>query len=330
MQQPVEPGWWWLFAIEGQGPFVEVDGRVERGILKMRRAAPLDDGGVHFTFNHLSQHVLLHRVDQARFAQAWFAAEQDDLPHAFSGPLPAIPEQAHFQVAARQRRELRRGHGVDWTPGHRGVLDAEQLDGVGNALDLLASKGDALKLPLEQAVADLGTDDLPGDSHVFEPDGHVPCVTHQRHGARPGLDDRCSGVNTDPRIQVQRVATIRRLFRPLHRVEDRAAGPGGAAGGVLVRDREPVAGQQPLVGALHDRAAELTHRFFAPVLERPQHTGLFLRVEFQVGVGLKHLAASDQHGQLTTLGVARGTPGHGRRAVPWKRRRRWRGRPVCG
>ena len=103
VQQPVEPGLWWLLAIEGEGTLVEVDGRVEPGVLKMRRAAPLDDGCVHFPFNHLSQDVLLHRVDQARFAQARFADEQDDLPHAVPGPLPAIHEQADLLVAARQR-----------------------------------------------------------------------------------------------------------------------------------------------------------------------------------------------------------------------------------
>ena len=103
MQQPVEPGLRRLLVLECQGTLVEVNGRVESGVLKMRRAAPFDDGGVYFPFNHLSQDVLLHRVDQARFAQARFADEQDDLPHAVPGPLPAIHEQADLLVAARQR-----------------------------------------------------------------------------------------------------------------------------------------------------------------------------------------------------------------------------------
>ena len=116
VQHQVEPGLRCDLAVEAEGSFVEVDGRIESRVLEMGRAAPLDDGGVHVTFHHLSQHVLLHRVDQARFAQARLADQQDDLAHALLGLIPAILEQADFPIAARQRRQLGRGHRINRIP----------------------------------------------------------------------------------------------------------------------------------------------------------------------------------------------------------------------
>ena len=121
VKHPVEPVLRRLLSIEGQSPLVEVDGRVQPRVLEVRRAAPLDDGRVHFPFDHLPQDVFLHRMHQARLAQARLADEQDDLPHALPGLLPAIREQADLVIAARQRRQLRRGHRVNRTPGHRDV-----------------------------------------------------------------------------------------------------------------------------------------------------------------------------------------------------------------
>src|SRR5205814_6793748 len=46
-----------------------------------------DDGRVHVPFNHLTQDVLFQRVDQARFAQARLADQQDDLAHPLLGLL---------------------------------------------------------------------------------------------------------------------------------------------------------------------------------------------------------------------------------------------------
>ena len=216
-------------------------------------------------------------------------------------------------------RELRRRHGVNRTPGHGDVLDPEQFDGVGDALDRLPPEGGAVKPFLEQAVARVGTDHLPGDRHVFEPDGYVSCLAHQRNGALLGLDDRRPGMDADPGMSPV-------LSRALHvTLHDREAGSGSAAGGVLVRHREPEARQQPLVAALHDGAPELSDRLFARFLEVPQQTGLILRVECQVRIGLEDVAASDQHSQLAALGFAAGTPARGRRGVRSSGRRRCRG-----
>ena len=116
VQHQVEPGLRCDLAVEAEGSFVEVDRRIESRVLKMGRAAPLDDGGVHVTFHHLSQHVMLHRVDQARFAQARLADQQDDLAHTFSRLIPPVPEQTDFPIAARQGRQLRRGHCINRLP----------------------------------------------------------------------------------------------------------------------------------------------------------------------------------------------------------------------
>ena len=102
VEQPLEPGLWRLLAIERERALVEIDGRVQPRVLEVRRAAPLDDGRVHLSFHHLSQDVLLHRVNQARLAQARLADQQHDLPHAFAGLLPAIHQQADLLVTAGQ------------------------------------------------------------------------------------------------------------------------------------------------------------------------------------------------------------------------------------
>ena len=67
----------------------------------MRRAAPFDDGCVHFSFNHLTQDVLFQRVHEARLSQARLADQQHDLTHAFLRLFPSVLEQADLVVAAR-------------------------------------------------------------------------------------------------------------------------------------------------------------------------------------------------------------------------------------
>ena len=332
VQHPVEPGLRRFLAVEGEGPFVEVDGRIESRVLEMRRAAPLDDGCVHFPFDHLSQDVLLHRVDQARLAQARLADQQDDLPHALLGLLPAIREQADLLIAAGQRRELRRGHRVDRTPGHRDVLDPEQLDGLGDALDLLPAERGALKLPLEQAMAGVGTDHLTGDGHVFEPDGHVARLAHQRHGVRLGLDDGRPGMDADPGMQLgSRVGSAdcsRAIVMP-----SRIASPARAArpAASSYATGNPKHASSPFSLHSHDRAAELLHRLLARLEKRPQHVRLILRVESQIRLGLEHVAATDQHGQLAALGLTGAPNRRGRPRVDgrWKWRRRRDVRPLA-
>jgi hypothetical protein len=195
---------------------------------------------------------------------------------------------------------------------------------MGGALDFLPPERDARNLPPEQALAGVGADHLTGECHVFEPDGHVPRLAHQRHSARLRLDDGGPGMDADPGMKQQRVVGADLLSRALYGVQSREAGPGGAACGVLIRHREPEARQQPLVGALQDRSAELTHRRLGGLLERVQHASLVLRVEFQIRLGLELLAATDQHGQLAALGLTSASNRRRRRRLDSSARRRRR------
>ncbi len=117
MEQPIEAGPRRLFGAEGEAPLVEVDGRVQPCVLEVRRAAPLDDGRIHLSFDHLAQDMLLHRVYQARLTDARLAGEKNDLPNPLLGLLPAILEQADLVIAAGQRCKPGRPHRLDGAAG---------------------------------------------------------------------------------------------------------------------------------------------------------------------------------------------------------------------
>src|SRR4051812_44578555 len=103
MEQSLEPVAGRFLAAEGERVFVEVDGRVQPGVLEVRRTSPLDDRCVHCAFGYLAEDVLLERVDQPRLAQPRLPDEQNDLAHAFLSLLPAILQKVDFKIAARQR-----------------------------------------------------------------------------------------------------------------------------------------------------------------------------------------------------------------------------------
>ena len=113
VEQPVEPGLGWLVGSEAEGPLKEFDGRVQRRVLVLRRAAPLDDRRVRLSFDHPPQDVLLQRMHEARLAQARLADEQDDLAHALEGLLPALLQKADLVVAAGEWREPDRPRHLD-------------------------------------------------------------------------------------------------------------------------------------------------------------------------------------------------------------------------
>ena len=305
LNQPVEPGRRRLLTAEGEGPLVEVDGRVQPAVLVMRRATPLDDGRVHFPFDHLPQDVLLQRVHDAGLAQARLADEQDDLAHALLGLLPAVFEQVDFVIAAGQRREPGRARHLDGATGFADPLDQEELDGLGDALDLAVAEAGAVELGPDQSVRGRAAHDLAGLGEVLQPDRHVPCLSHQRHRLLPRLHDGRPGVNADPRIQLQLLFAAEPLAQGVQVLEDVEPGSRGTVRGVLVGHRVAEAGQEPFLAALHDRPIALANGLLAGLLECPHHPGLALRVEtLQILLGLKQAAAADQDGHLPALGIA--------------------------
>ena len=116
--------------------------------------------------------------------------------------------------------ELGRRRRLDRAPGRRDPLHAEELDGLGHALDLPAAEAGALEPALEQPVGGLGADDLAGRGHLLQPDGHVPGVPHQRDRVLLHLHDGRPGVEADPRIQLQVVFAAELLAEGLHVVEE--------------------------------------------------------------------------------------------------------------
>ncbi len=102
----------------------------------MRRTSPLDDGRVHFSFDQLSQDVLLEHEHQPRLAQARLADKKNDLPHTLLGLLPPFRQQADFVVAACQRRPLGRTRRFQRAPDFADFLDLEKFDGLRYPLEL--------------------------------------------------------------------------------------------------------------------------------------------------------------------------------------------------
>ena len=270
--------------------------------------------------------MLLQRVHQARLAQARLADEQDDLTHALLGLLPALLQQADLVVAAGQRREPGRPRRLDRALAFADALHLEELDGLRHPLELSRAEAGALELAPDQPVGGLATNDLAGRGDVLQPDGHVPRLPHQRNRFLLRLDDGRTGVKADPRVQLQLVFAAELLAEGLQVLEEAEAGPCGAACAVLVSHRVAEAHQQTLLVALHDRPVKPAHRLLAGLLEGPQHLGLILRVELQIRLGLKQVAAADQDGHLAALGLAGAAPGRGRlRGIGWRRGLRCRG-----
>src|SRR5262249_40104185 len=90
---------------EARSPPRPRKGRVQPGVLVVRRAAPFDNRCVPLSLDHLPQDLLLQRIDQARLAQARLADEEHDLTHPLAGLLPAVLEKADLVVAAGERRQ---------------------------------------------------------------------------------------------------------------------------------------------------------------------------------------------------------------------------------
>jgi len=81
---------------------------------------------------------------------------------------------------------------------------------------------------------------------------------------------------------------------------------GGAACGVLEGHWIAETGQQTLLVTLHDDTVKPMYCLRAFLLEAMLHLDLILCVKsFQIGFGLKQVAAADQEGHLATFGGLR-------------------------
>ncbi len=181
LHESLEPGLARVVAVEFERALEVVDGRVESRVLKMRRAAPLDDGRVFFGIRDAAGDVLLEVIDESRFAEARLAHQQHDLTHPLLSLLPAIRQEAHFMVATREGRESARRRRFDQAAGRGDPLDAKQADRLGHPLDFLFAQFDATKPAAEEPLRFLGADDVAGHGDVGQAQGHVARFADERH-----------------------------------------------------------------------------------------------------------------------------------------------------
>ena len=173
LDEPLEPCFARVVAVEFERPFEVVDGRVESRVLKMRRAAPLDDGRVFFGLRAAAGDVLLEVIDKSRFAKSRLADQEHDLSHTLLGLLPTVGQQAHLMVAAGERREAACRRRFDQAAGRGDPLEAKQADRLGHPFDFLSSQINATKAAAEESLRFLGADDVAGHGDACQAQGHV-------------------------------------------------------------------------------------------------------------------------------------------------------------
>jgi hypothetical protein len=105
-------------ALESQQALHQIDDRVQRGVLVVRRAAGRKAQGVN------RQNMGAQHVHQARLADAGLAAEADHLPGAFHHLRPAVLQQRDFAVSPHQSREPLIGGGIEAAGGFAHSDDA--------------------------------------------------------------------------------------------------------------------------------------------------------------------------------------------------------------
>ena len=241
-------------------------------------------------------------------------------PIPSDGLLPAILEQAHLLVPARERRDRRRVRRLVWAACGGGPVDLKQLDRLRHAFDFPRAELGAFESAPDQAVGRLGAQDLARDGHIFQPNGDVPCLAHHRDRVVLRFHDGRARMDADPRVQLDRLRAAELPADGGHVFEKGEPRCRSSTGRVLEGDRVAEADEQSSLVALHDRPLEPSHGLRAGFLERSQHADLIFRVELQVRLGIEQVAAADEHRQLTALGLAgtalRGTLRRGRRRTP--------------
>ncbi len=102
IEQAVEAILGRFVAVEVERTLERINRRVKSRVVKMGRAAPLDHRVVGRGVATLAANVTFERVDEARFSQARLADDEHNLPHSLLSLFPAILEQMHLVIAARE------------------------------------------------------------------------------------------------------------------------------------------------------------------------------------------------------------------------------------
>jgi hypothetical protein len=120
-----------LLALEAQRhPLQQIDPWIQGAVLMVGRTLAWRQPRLG-----LGGHLFLQHLYQARFANACFATEQHDLPHAVFDLRPALPQQPDFLLAAHEWGQASVPSRFQATAGHTLIEDPIDLQRLGEAFN---------------------------------------------------------------------------------------------------------------------------------------------------------------------------------------------------
>ena len=119
-------------------------------------------------------------LQQARFADARFAGDQDGLPLAGSGPLPAVQKYRQFLLTADQGCRASAVKRLEPASGAAFANHTPRGDRAGKALGVDRTKLGELKEPAEQPPRRVGDDYGAGFGERLQAGGEIGRVAHHR------------------------------------------------------------------------------------------------------------------------------------------------------
>ena len=143
--------------------------------------------------------LVLHHLDEARFANPRLPTQHHDLAPARLDLRPALPQQAHLVLAAHQRREAAGRRDVEALLDLGRTHDLIDLEGRGHAFERLGPELVAGEIALDQALRRRADDDGIGRGQPLEAGRNIrrlsqgelflpPAATHLPHHDQPGVD----------------------------------------------------------------------------------------------------------------------------------------------
>jgi hypothetical protein len=203
-----------------------------------------------------------------------------------------------------QRREARRGDGVDASADGAFADDAVHANRIGPALDLLL----ALILELEEAGDEspnrIGDQDLPGIGARLEARGQVRGVAHggvvHAQIVADATHDHRTRVDADPHVELGAVACPHLLVQHRKTALDPQRGQHGAAGSVLERNRGAEERQDPIAEELVHGALVAVH-FLEQEPEGAIHERVHLLGPEALGQRRRVAKVCEEHGHVLAL-----------------------------
>jgi len=251
-------------------------------------------------------------VEESRLAEACLSDQEARLAAPLARGLEGGAQRRELLLAPHQRREARRGDGVDAPADGAVGDDAVHANGLGPALDLLL----ALVLELEEARDEppdrLGDQDLPGIRARLEARGQVRGVAHggvvHAQVVADATHDHRAGVDADPHLELDAVVCLHLLVQRRKAALDPQRGQHGAAGGVLERDRGAEEREDPIAEELVHGALVAVH-FLEHEPEGAIHERVHLLGPEAFGERRRVAKVREEHGDVLALAFEGATAG---------------------